>query len=45
MRFNLWYENVCEERNADFGALLRWLGDLLFEKDLVADIIVKEAKL
>ncbi len=44
MRFNLWYEDECEERNVDVGALMRWLGELLFEKELVVDIIVKEAK-
>ncbi len=44
MRFNLWFEDECEERNVDVGSLLRWLGELLFDEDVVVDIMVKEAK-
>lgn len=43
MRFNLWYEAECEESNVDVGALLRWLGDLKFDYDVVVNITVEEA--
>lgn len=43
MRFNLWYEAECEESDVDVGALLRWLGDLRFENDVLVNIIVEEA--
>lgn len=43
MRFNLWYEVKCEESDVDVGALLRWLGDLKFDNDVLVNIIVEEA--
>lgn len=43
MRFNLWYETECEESDVDVGALLRWLGDLKFENDVLVNIVVEEA--
>lgn len=38
MKFNLWFEGELEESNADVGALLRWLGDLRFDNDVVVDV-------
>lgn len=42
MRFNLWFEDECEEKNVDVGALLRWLGELKFDVDAVVDITIEE---
>lgn len=46
MRFNLWYDDECEERNVDVGALLRWLGELRFDlpDDVSVDIFIKEGE-
>lgn len=38
MKFNLWFDGVFEEANVDVGALLRWLGDLRFDNDVVVDV-------
>ena len=43
MRFNLWFEDECEETDVDIGALLRWLGDLNFDYHGLVDVTIKEA--
>ncbi len=43
MKFNLWFDGECEERLVDVGALLRWLGELRYDYDVVCNIKVEEA--
>lgn len=38
MKFNLWFQGNLEEANADVGLLLRWLGELRFDNDIVVDV-------
>lgn len=42
MRFNLWNEGECEECCVDVGSLLRWLGELNFDSDVVVDVKLEE---
>lgn len=46
MRFNLFYENELETKNADVGGLLEWLSALRFDlsDDVFVDVIIKEGK-
>lgn len=46
MRFNLFYEDELETKNAGVGQLLEWLSALRFDQpdDVFVDVIIKEGK-